>query len=620
MATGSDLDPISFGRLYQIETIRLWDAASGTLVHTFGGPTTPVHALAFSPDGGRLLSGSNDNLVRLWDVSSGKLIRTFDGHSGAITTVSFSADGTRAVSGSADGTLRIWSVDTGELLTTLLSEEKKWLAIMPDGFFATSSPADAQSLSIVRGVNVYDVSQMFQALYAPDLVREKLSGDPDGEVKSATRALNLETVIDSGAPPSVELLSPVAGNASSDEVITAEAAVTAQAGGIGRIEWRVNGVTIAVGTAPGTEKERTVRQTLALEPGRNVIELARHNGVNSLSLAAGEHDRNLDSARQQPRPKLHVISVGINSYHDKLFGPLRQAVADAKALGVAMKAAGEGLYSEVDVTYVLDADATAEGLGKAIDAVGARMHPRDAFIFLAAAHGKSENGRFHLIPQDYRSDAPGSIAEKAIGQEKLQDWFANRIKARRGLILLDTCESGAVVASRASGLDMASSDAALGRLNEAIGPPGSDGGCGRSGCVGRLSRPRRIHLRHPRCIEEWRHQQQWSDRVERACGAHSDAGAASEPGVGWREKSGGGKESPRSAGKHLANALLAPRLADRGLWRQQDYPATGYSQKPRLGSRGGTLPAGEPLTGAAGRVRRVRKIPILELVARMSAA
>ena len=61
------------------------------------------------------------------------------------------------------------------------------------------------------------------------------------------------------------------------------------------------------------------------------------------------------------------------------------------------------------------------------------------------------------------------MAEKAIGQDKLQDWFANRIKARRGLILLDTCESGAVVASRASGVDMASSDAALGRLNEATG-------------------------------------------------------------------------------------------------------------------------------------------------------
>ena len=186
-----------------------------------------------------------------------------------------------------------------------------------------------------------------------------------------------------------------------------------------------------------------------------MIEVAAYNGRNLLSSLPVAATVTWAAPAEQPRPKLHVIAVGINAYHDTLFRPLRQAVADAKAFGKAMKAAGEGLYGGVDVTYVLDADATAEGLGRAIDEVGARMHPRDIFIFFAAAHGKSENGRFHLIPQDYRSDAPGTMAEKAIGQDQLQDWFANRIKARRGLILLDTCESGAVVASRASGVDMA---------------------------------------------------------------------------------------------------------------------------------------------------------------------
>ena len=63
------------------------------------------------------------------------------------------------------------------------------------------------------------------------------------------------------------------------------------------------------------------------------------------------------------------------------------------------------------------------------------------------------------------------VTEGTIGQEQLQDWFANRIRARRGLILLDTCESGALVASRASGVDAGNSEAALGRLNEATGRP-----------------------------------------------------------------------------------------------------------------------------------------------------
>jgi hypothetical protein len=57
------------------------------------------------------------------------------------------------------------------------------------------------------------------------------------------------------------------------------------------------------------------------------------------------------------------------------------------------------------------------------------MNPRDTFIFFAAAHGKSEDGRFHMIPQDYRSVAGPFVTDGTIGQDKLQDWFANRIKA-----------------------------------------------------------------------------------------------------------------------------------------------------------------------------------------------
>ena len=78
----------------------------------------------------------------------------------------------------------------------------------------------------------------------------------------------------------------------------------------------------------------------------------------------------MDAPADQPKPKLFVIAVGINQYGDT-FKRLSHAVADAKAFGAAMKAAGEGLYAEVDVTTVLDADATIDNL-EIIDAVGAR--------------------------------------------------------------------------------------------------------------------------------------------------------------------------------------------------------------------------------------------------------
>lgn len=93
--------------------MKLWDAATGTLVHTFAGHRLAITSAAFSPDGTHVLSGSADSTLKLWDAASGALLRTFEGHSHAIASVAASADGTRIVTGSADTTLKIWDAATG---------------------------------------------------------------------------------------------------------------------------------------------------------------------------------------------------------------------------------------------------------------------------------------------------------------------------------------------------------------------------------------------------------------------------------------------------------------------------------------------------------------------------
>ena len=50
-------------------TARLWDVVSGKVVATLAAHTGPVSAVAFSPDGTRVVTGSWDNTARLWSVS-----------------------------------------------------------------------------------------------------------------------------------------------------------------------------------------------------------------------------------------------------------------------------------------------------------------------------------------------------------------------------------------------------------------------------------------------------------------------------------------------------------------------------------------------------------------------
>jgi WD40 repeat protein len=48
--------------------------------------------VAFSPDGSKLVSASDDDTVKLWKLD-GTLLRTFSGHSAGVNRVAFSPDG-----------------------------------------------------------------------------------------------------------------------------------------------------------------------------------------------------------------------------------------------------------------------------------------------------------------------------------------------------------------------------------------------------------------------------------------------------------------------------------------------------------------------------------------------
>lgn len=112
----------------EFRLLRSWQGHEGPICES-------TNCLAFSPDGLRLASGGNDNLVRIWSVPGGEQVHKLEGHTGEVTAVAFSPDGRWLASGSWDKTAKVWSVADGRLVETLKAPSSGvyGVAFSPDG-------------------------------------------------------------------------------------------------------------------------------------------------------------------------------------------------------------------------------------------------------------------------------------------------------------------------------------------------------------------------------------------------------------------------------------------------------------------------------------------------------
>ena len=97
-----------------------------------GGHSGEVSAVAWSPDGHHILTGSQDGTARIWDATTGENTLTLT-HTDWVMAVAWSPDGHHILTGSPDGTARIWDATTGE-------QVRFFIAVLPEGECAVLTP------------------------------------------------------------------------------------------------------------------------------------------------------------------------------------------------------------------------------------------------------------------------------------------------------------------------------------------------------------------------------------------------------------------------------------------------------------------------------------------------
>jgi len=151
--------------------------------------SSDVNSICYSPDGKRVLSGSNDNSIKEWDAMTGDCIRTYEGHNDPVKSVCYRPDGMRIASGSVDGTIKEWDVLTGECVSTY--NHGGWVSTVhyfQDGskIISGSSDETVKEWDVMNGecIRTYKGhgSHVDSAVYSPD-GKKILSGCADNTIK-----------------------------------------------------------------------------------------------------------------------------------------------------------------------------------------------------------------------------------------------------------------------------------------------------------------------------------------------------------------------------------------------------------------------------------------------------
>ena len=142
---------------------------------TLTGHKQFVQAVAFSPDGKMLASGSDDGDIRLWDVATAKNTTILTGHKEDVKSVVYSPDGKTLASAGLDA-IKLWDVTTGKVTKSFRGG--KFVAFSPNGKQLAFRDYDDCKI-----INLWDVAmeKKIGSLKGTTIPIESIAFSPDGK-------------------------------------------------------------------------------------------------------------------------------------------------------------------------------------------------------------------------------------------------------------------------------------------------------------------------------------------------------------------------------------------------------------------------------------------------------
>jgi WD40 repeat protein/DNA-binding SARP family transcriptional activator/energy-coupling factor transporter ATP-binding protein EcfA2 len=150
----------SLDRQAGAETVDIWDTRTGRPLLSVTGATSPVHDVAYSMDGSRIVTGDDDGTAIVWDAHTGKRIVGLPdpGAPSGFLGVAVSRDGTKLATGDALGRVRIWQLGARRVVRTIQAPQPVCdVAWSPDGSLVGAGQCGAYNFSSSSATRVWNV-------------------------------------------------------------------------------------------------------------------------------------------------------------------------------------------------------------------------------------------------------------------------------------------------------------------------------------------------------------------------------------------------------------------------------------------------------------------------------
>ncbi|MBR1720994.1 MAG: caspase family protein, partial [Treponema sp.] len=378
-------------------------------------------------------------VVHIYSFSENNDIREIKTQS--VRSLYFSNDAKKLICQDYGGIIRCYSVQTGELLScTIANTTGDWLTYTPEGYFTGSPGGINKFVHLVDGMQVFELGQLYDTLYRPDLVQAKLEGKDIGKPV-------LKDIVATGDAPRVQFVgTPMA----TSRNIKLEFSVQDSGGGIGYVYLSQNGKTMQVSAGEESKTGRKFIYTcdVTLAAGENVFEAYAANSANKIE--SRHISVSLNWQGKVEKSNLYVLAMGVDKYTKMPKNNLRYSVADATAIIESFKTAPGGLYSSVNMMTLLDSDVNKANIENAFDVFSAKVKPDDMFVLHIAGHGVNYGGEYYYLPADTFAKTDADFAKQGISKHFLTENLS-KLQALNMVVLLDTCYSGAFIDTNAKG-------------------------------------------------------------------------------------------------------------------------------------------------------------------------